>query len=163
MAQLPASLDDLQQLRTVARGRLGTSVILCRQQCGGDEAKFYALKKMPRATASAKRAFGEKAALQAVRHRHIVRFFRTFKDDEHLYFLLEFVRGGPLYRHARRAAGGRVAAEAARFWTAQLVLALRELRNKLLCRARFRPFAPVLHVARADVHSDVRRRRRSGI
>ena len=96
MAELPASLDELQQLRTVAHGRIGTSVILCRQQSGSDDAKFYALKKIPRATANAKRVFGEKAALQAVQHRHIVGFFRTFKDDEHLYFLLEFVRGGPL-------------------------------------------------------------------
>ena len=85
------------------------------------------MKKIPRATANPSRVFGEKEALQAVRHHNIVRLYRTFKDEDHLYFLMEFLCGGPLHRHVRRAANGRVSMDVARFWCAQVVLALREL------------------------------------
>lgn len=41
-------------------------------------------------------------------HRSIMRLLGTDKDDAHLYFVLEAVLGGPLYKHIRAAPGGRL-------------------------------------------------------
>ena len=46
----------------------------------------------------------------------------TFQDDRNLYMLLEYVCGGELFSHLRRA--GRFSNDMTRFYAAEIVLAL---------------------------------------
>ena len=102
------------------------SVILC---CHRSSGAHFALKKIPKATATP-RVFAEKSALQAVTHPYVLRFHRTFQDANHLYFLLELCRGGPLFEHVRAAPAGRLALDPfVRVYGAQLVLALRAMHD----------------------------------
>jgi serine/threonine protein kinase len=53
--------------------------------------------------------------------------FCTFQDERNLYLLLEYVQGGELFSHLRRA--GRFSADVARFYAANLILALEYLHS----------------------------------
>lgn len=52
----------------------------------------------------------------------------TFQDEQNLYILLEYVQGGELFSHLRRA--GRFSPDVARFYTANLILALEYLHSR---------------------------------
>ena len=51
--------------------------------------------------------------------------FCTFHDERNLYLLMEYVQGGELFSHLRRA--GRFSSDVARFYAANLILALEYL------------------------------------
>lgn len=54
--------------------------------------------------------------------------FCTFQDEANLYLLLEYVQGGELFSHLRRA--GRFSPDVARFYAANLILALEYLHSQ---------------------------------
>ena len=58
----------------------------------------------------------------------LVRRFCTFQDEQNLYLLLEYVQGGELFSHLRRA--GRFSCDVARFYAANLILALEYLHSQ---------------------------------
>lgn len=62
-----------------------------------------------------------------VRGRPTYRFC-TFQDERNLYMLLEYVCGGELFSHLRRA--GRFPNDTARFYAAEIVLAMEYLHGK---------------------------------
>lgn len=54
--------------------------------------------------------------------------FCTFQDDTNLYMLLEYVVGGELFTHLRRA--GRFTNDMTRFYASEIVLAIEYLHSK---------------------------------
>ena len=58
---------------------------------------------------------------------HLTRF-TTFQDDRHLYMLLEYVIGGELFSHLRKA--GQFTNDMTRFYAAEIVLAIEYLHSK---------------------------------
>lgn len=56
------------------------------------------------------------------------RRFCTFQDDSNLYMLLEYVVGGELFTHLRRA--GRFTNDMTRFYASEIVLAIEYLHSK---------------------------------
>src|SRR6266498_5449133 len=54
--------------------------------------------------------------------------FCTFQDDRNLYMLLEYVIGGELFSHLRKA--GRFTNDMTRFYAAEIVLAIEYLHSK---------------------------------
>ncbi|CAG8483983.1 3335_t:CDS:2 [Funneliformis caledonium] len=70
----------------------------------------------------------EKLILSQVHHPFIVNLFCTFQDDRNLYMLLEYVIGGELFSHLRKA--GRFTNDMTRFYAAEIVLAIEYLHSK---------------------------------
>jgi len=67
----------------------------------------------------------ERALLKSITHPFVVTTYRTYQDDRNLFMLMEYVCGGELGRHLRNE--GTFANETARFYAAQLVMALQFL------------------------------------
>ena len=67
----------------------------------------------------------EKAILAAINHPMIISLYGTSQDDLHLYMYMEFVSGGELFSHLRRA--GRFTNDTGKFFAASIVLALQHL------------------------------------
>ncbi|KAF9897456.1 serine/threonine protein kinase, AGC, partial [Lobosporangium transversale] len=67
----------------------------------------------------------EKQILAQVNFPFIVNLHTTFQDDRNLYMLLEYVIGGELFSHLRRA--GRFSNDMTRFYAAEIVLAIEYL------------------------------------
>ena len=67
----------------------------------------------------------EKAILQAINHPMIITLYGTSQDDLNLYMYMEFVAGGELFSHLRRA--GRFTNDTGKFFAGSIVLALQHL------------------------------------
>ncbi|KAF9344434.1 hypothetical protein BGX34_005675 [Mortierella sp. NVP85] len=67
----------------------------------------------------------EKQILSQVHFPFIVNLFTTFQDDRNLFMLLEYVIGGELFSHLRKA--GRFTNDVTRFYAAEIVLAIEYL------------------------------------
>jgi len=69
----------------------------------------------------------EKKILLSIHHPFIVNLYATFQDETNLYMLMEYVIGGELFSHLRKA--GRFPTETAKIYAAEVVLALEYLHN----------------------------------
>ncbi|KAF9370548.1 hypothetical protein CPB97_002651 [Podila verticillata] len=70
----------------------------------------------------------EKQILSQVHFPFIVNLFTTFQDERNLYMLLEYVIGGELFSHLRKA--GRFTNDMTRFYAAEIVLAIEYLHSR---------------------------------
>lgn len=70
----------------------------------------------------------EKAILAQVEHPFIVNLSATYKDAKSLYMLMEYVPGGEIFSHLRKA--GRFSNDTTRFFAGSIVLAIQYLHAK---------------------------------
>ncbi|CAJ0751180.1 7868_t:CDS:2 [Entrophospora sp. SA101] len=96
------------------------------------ENSFYAMKVLKKVEVvrlkQVEHINSEKLILSQVHHPFIVNLFCTFQDEKNLYMLLEYVIGGELFSHLRRA--GRFTNDMTRFYAAEIVLAIEFLHSK---------------------------------
>jgi len=71
----------------------------------------------------------EKSILSRIAHPYIVNLYTAFQDEKNLYMLMEYVIGGELFSQLRKV--GRFSNETARFYAAEIVLALEYLHSKV--------------------------------
>ncbi|KAJ3116187.1 serine/threonine protein kinase, AGC [Phlyctochytrium bullatum] len=71
---------------------------------------------------------GEKKIQERLHHPFLVSLLGTFQDAQHVYLVLEYVRGGELFSLLRRV--GRVSDGLAKYYAAQVVLALEYLHSR---------------------------------
>lgn len=69
----------------------------------------------------------ERAILNDIEHPFVVNMHCTFQDSLNCYMLMEYVVGGEIFSHLRRA--GRFSVDVTRFYIAALLLALRHLHS----------------------------------
>lgn len=73
------------------------------------------------------RLFNEKEIIQNIDHPFIVKLYYTFQTKEKAYFILDLLNGGDIYTHITKF--GRFKESRARFYAAEIILALEELHN----------------------------------
>lgn len=131
-------MDGLDVLRELGKGAYSVVHLVRRKRVhaagggGAGSRQLGALKTIPqslvRTPKRAAHVFSERAALRTLSAcPFVVALWDTFKDDTHLYFLLECVGGGPLHRHLRGSmapARGRFARPRAAYYAAEVLLAL---------------------------------------
>jgi len=75
----------------------------------------------------------EKEILAQIEHPFLVKMKMSFQDDKKLYFLLEYCPGGELF--SLLAAKDKLTEDQAKFYAAQIVLALEALhKHKVIYR-----------------------------
>jgi len=101
-------------------------VRIARHKGGG---KYLALKILKKSEIirlkQVDHIMSEKAILQAINHPMIITLYGTSQDDLNLYMYMEFVSGGELFSHLRRA--GRFTNDTGKFFAGSIVLALQHL------------------------------------
>lgn len=120
-----AHLDQFQIFQQLGKGAYSTVSLVRRRST----THYHALKTIPKEKVNtpqqAAHVFAERAALTTlVDCPHVVTLDDTFKDNTHLYFLLECIGGGPLHHHLRAASAGRFVATTAKFYAIEMSLAL---------------------------------------
>mmetsp|Transcript_21759 Transcript_21759/g.19274 ORF Transcript_21759/g.19274 Transcript_21759/m.19274 type:complete len:167 (+) Transcript_21759:324-824(+) len=79
----------------------------------------------------------ERNIIKLVNHPFIVKLHYSFQSEEKLYFLLDFLNGGDLFHHI--AISGKFKEKRARFYAAELVLALNYLHENSIVYRDLKP------------------------
>ncbi|KAI9593253.1 kinase-like domain-containing protein [Syncephalis fuscata] len=132
----PYRLTDFNLLDTLGTGTFGR-VFLARSRDNNqiqlfDNQQYFAMKVLKKVEVvrlkQVEHINSEKDILSCVRHPFIVNLFATFQDSTNLYMLMEYVIGGELFSHLRRA--GRFTNEMTKFYAAEIVLAIEYLHSQ---------------------------------
>lgn len=118
----PPCFDDFELLRLIGTGSFA-KVLLVRKK---DNGKLYAMKVLKKEEIFKRNQIDhtktERIILATLRHPFMVRLRYSFQTENKLYMVLDFVRGGELFYHLRKA--GRFSEERARFYISEVILAL---------------------------------------
>jgi len=118
----PPSVGDFRIIRVIGKGSFG-KVFLVRQHATGT---IYAMKVLKKDNIvkrnQVEHTRTERSVLGYVRHPFIVGLCAAFQTADKLFFVLDYCAGGELFCHLQRR--GKFAEPRARFYTAELVLAL---------------------------------------
>ena len=92
----------------------------------------------------------EAELLRSLAHRHIIRLKDIFADDEHLYIVMELVRGGDLFD--RIVARGRYSEQQAKLLVKNLLDALHYLHSHDIMHRDLKPENILLEDADDDIN-----------
>lgn len=120
-------LEDFTLLKVIGKGSFGKVMLVCKT----DNKKTYAMKVLHKANVikrnQVEHTRTERNVLEYIRHPFIVTLRYAFQTKRKLYFVLDYCPGGELFFHLGRA--GRFPESRARFYTAQITLALQYLHD----------------------------------
>ncbi|ORZ24560.1 kinase-like domain-containing protein [Absidia repens] len=121
-------VKDYTLLDTLGTGTFGR-VYLAKEQT---QKKVYAVKVLKKADVvrlkQVEHINSERYVLSHVTFPFIVELYCTFQDHQCLYMVQEYVLGGELFRHLRKA--GRFSNDTTRFYAAEIILAIEYLHSK---------------------------------
>ncbi|KAI8883173.1 camp-dependent protein kinase 10 [Backusella circina FSU 941] len=131
------TIDDYTLTETLGTGTFGR-VWLSKHKTSK---KYYAIKVLKKADIvrlkQVEHINSERQVLSQIHFPFIVQLYCTFQDQHSLYMLQEYVIGGELFRHLRKA--GRFCAETTRFYGAAIILALEYLHSKNIIYRDLKP------------------------
>eukprot|EP00767_Chilomastix_cuspidata_P004100 gnl/Chilomastix_cuspidata/423.p1 GENE.gnl/Chilomastix_cuspidata/423~~gnl/Chilomastix_cuspidata/423.p1 ORF type:complete len:563 (-),score=227.96 gnl/Chilomastix_cuspidata/423:96-1784(-) len=122
------NLADFDLFETLGTGTFGV-VKLARHRASG---LYFAIKSMLKRKLIELRQVdhvnSERLVLSKINSPFIVHLYGTFQDEMNVFLVLEYVQGGELFSHLQRC--GRFRLEVARFYAAEVTLALIHLHDK---------------------------------
>ena len=130
-------LEDFDVLKLIGKGSF-SKVYLVKNRLNH---KIYSMKKLDKPfikrTRQEQHIINERILLSKMNYPFLVKLFCCFQDQEHLYFILEFIQGGELFFHLHREI--RFDDEKTRFYIAELILVLNFLHNNKVIYRDIKP------------------------
>jgi serine/threonine protein kinase len=127
-AKLRVGLSDFALLKVIGKGSFG-KVMLARKR---DSGRVYALKVLSKQAIADRKQVGhtltERLVLGQISHPFIVGLRYAFQTKDKLYFVLDYCAGGELFFHLGKE--GRFHEGRAKFYAAQIILALEHVHSK---------------------------------
>ena len=121
-------LSDLEVKETIGTGTFGRVRLVKHKGTG----KHFALKILKKQEIlrmkQVDHILSESSILSEVHHPFVVNMLKGFQDDDRLYLLFEFVVGGELFSHLRKA--GKFPNDVAKFYSSEVMLIFEYLHNK---------------------------------
>jgi serum/glucocorticoid-regulated kinase 2 len=118
-------------LRVLGKGSFG-KVVLVRKRVGHERGELFAMKVLRKAHLVKRRQIErtktERKVLAVVDHPFIMKLHFAFQTEDKLYLVLDYCPGGELFFHLSRYR--RFPERVARFYSAELVLAIDHLHSK---------------------------------
>lgn len=130
-------LGDLQMHQTIGTGTFGR-VKLCTWKATG---RVFAIKILKKSEVirlkQEEHIASERALLALIEHPFVVQLYRTYQDSHCVHMLLEYVNGGEVFSHLRKA--GRFSKEFTKFYSGQIILVLQYLHAKKIVYRDLKP------------------------
>lgn len=124
--QRKVTVDDFELLQTLGKGAHG-KVVLCQKK--GERGVLYAMKILKKRKIielkQLENAKAENWILQNANHNSLVSTKWVFQNEQKIYFVMEFMKGGDLFQHLKR--NGRFAEQQVKFMAACIVLGIGHL------------------------------------
>mmetsp|Transcript_27046 Transcript_27046/g.23883 ORF Transcript_27046/g.23883 Transcript_27046/m.23883 type:complete len:177 (+) Transcript_27046:68-598(+) len=124
----PKITQDYDFLKVIGQGSFGKVYLVKNKK----EKVHYAMKVLNKSNIQDKKQkdhiTAEKNVMSKINHPFIVKMHRAFQSDMKLYFVLDFLNGGELYFHLKKE--GRFTENKARFYAAEVILAIEHLHKK---------------------------------
>jgi protein kinase X len=126
---------------TLGTGTFGRVRLVSLPSISGSGVDWFALKTLKKTEIirlkQVEHIKAEKSIMMRIGHPFIVNMFASFKDKKNLYMLMEFVIGGELFSQLRKV--GRFGNDTARFYAAEIVLALQYLHSQNIVYRDLKP------------------------
>lgn len=137
-------LKDFEILETLGTGSFGR-VRLCKHK---ETQEYFAIKILKKQTIlklkQVEHIWNERNLLFEANSPFTVNLFKCFQDEFKLYMILEYVPGGELFTHIRKA--GKFPNDVAKFYTAEIVCAIEYLHSKNIVYRDLKPENVLLDV-----------------
>jgi len=122
------NINHFENIRVIGRGSFGKVYLVQKK----DTNEYYAMKVLKKewiSTAAQKlHTIAERKILQEIDSPFVVKLHYAFQNPDKLYFVMDFLNGGEMFTHIRKKI--RFPEKRARFYWAELVLALKWLHDK---------------------------------
>eukprot|EP01065_Artemidia_motanka_P050272 TRINITY_DN8565_c0_g1_i1.p1 TRINITY_DN8565_c0_g1~~TRINITY_DN8565_c0_g1_i1.p1 ORF type:complete len:515 (+),score=159.93 TRINITY_DN8565_c0_g1_i1:84-1547(+) len=146
----PVGIEDFELLSMLGKGSYG-KVLKVRKK---EDGQLYALKIMRKdAITKPREVMSERAVLQQVDHPFVVRLINAFQTPSKLCLVLSYLPGGDLKHHLRQ--GTLFPEEKARFYSAEILLALEDLHGQNIIYRDLKPENIVLDAQGHAVLTDM--------
>jgi serine/threonine protein kinase len=127
------NINHFDVVKVIGRGSFG-KVYLVKNK---DNNEFYAMKVLKKEAISSPNqrlhTIAERRILQEIDSKFVVKLHYAFQNPDKLYFVMDFLNGGEMFTHLRKNI--KFSEKRARFYAAEMVLALKDLHdNKILYR-----------------------------
>ena len=122
-----ATINNFDFIKTIGKGSFGRVVLAQHRENKTYHAIKILLKRKVVKLHEVEHTLSEKSLLSSISFPFIVNLDSSFKDNSNLYMVLEYVPGGEMLMHLQRH--GCFPESDAKFYTAQLVLALEYMHN----------------------------------
>lgn len=120
------SLEDFDIKQTVGTGSFAR-VHVAKSKANG---KYYAIKAIDKKDLLSRRqvehVHNEREVLSIVSHPFLIKFWGTFQSETHVFFVMDYVPGGELFRLIKNK---KLKEEEARFYIAEVTLAIEYLHS----------------------------------
>eukprot|EP01116_Phalansterium_solitarium_P006319 TRINITY_DN18623_c0_g1_i1.p1 TRINITY_DN18623_c0_g1~~TRINITY_DN18623_c0_g1_i1.p1 ORF type:complete len:417 (-),score=86.55 TRINITY_DN18623_c0_g1_i1:265-1515(-) len=137
--------DDFELMAVVGKGSFGKVMQVKKKDTG----EIFAMKVLKKESIIARKQVAhtraEKSILQKIQHPFIVRLHYAFQTPEKLYMVMDYVNGGELFFHLKRA--GRFSEERVRFYTAEISSAIAHLHSLGIVYRDLKPENILLNMA----------------
>jgi serum/glucocorticoid-regulated kinase 1/serum/glucocorticoid-regulated kinase 2 len=121
------SLDDFKIDKVLGKGSFGKVFLVTKKDTGQTYAMKSLRKDMIERRNQRVHTTTERAILAEVQNPFIVQLRFAFQTPDKLYMVMDFMNGGELFFHLRRS--GRFTEDRARFYAAEILLALEYLHS----------------------------------
>mmetsp|Transcript_7816 Transcript_7816/g.11595 ORF Transcript_7816/g.11595 Transcript_7816/m.11595 type:complete len:379 (+) Transcript_7816:195-1331(+) len=139
--------EDFQLLKTLGKGNFAKVLLVKKIDTGNIFAMKILDKSYVHKHNEEEHIRTERIVLQFIKHPFLIDLIFAFQTKEKLYMIMEYVSGGELFSHLKKCK--RFDAERARFYAAELYLAIEHLhKNKVV----YRDLKPENILLRADGH-----------
>ena len=133
LIQKKMTVDDFTTLKVIGKGSYGTVLLVEKKS----DKKIYAMKILKKKAMIKRNQVNhiktERKIMELIDFPFIVKLIYAFQTPQKLYMIMDYCPGGEIFYHIQRVE--RFNEEAAKFYAAQLVLALDHLhKNNIIYR-----------------------------
>ncbi|ETW00761.1 AGC protein kinase [Aphanomyces invadans] len=139
-------VSDFEKLKVIGTGSMGR-VLLVRKKRSH---QLFAMKVVSKEMANVDQIWSERDVLGGTAHPGLVHLHWAFQNPSNLFLVMEYCPGGELSTHIQKSSRGCFTEATARFYIAQLVLALEHLHRHGIV---YRDLKPENVLLTADGHA----------